>query len=231
MDSDRPRVLNAMPAPVWLAVVAILGVEAVLMAAGMGLIGGPQGLGWRVHAIERFSYSAAIQHWMFETHQFPGYNLLRYVSFGFVHASPMHALFGAVIVAALGKAVAETFGHAAFVVLVLPVPALGAAVYGLILGADSRAWLVGALPAGFALVGAFTWHRWRQAANATERRRAFSMIGLLLGARIAFGVFGESAPMWVAELACFAIAFGASALFLGPGSWQRTRAVLKGRSL
>ncbi len=233
-DDQHLRDLNAspvnpLPGAVWLLIAAFVAVEATLSAAGYGLIGGAQGVGWRITAIQRYAYSSAIQSWMIENWRFPPTHLLRYLTFPFLHGSPGHALFGAVLVAALGKMVGERFGPANFLALALGVPILAAILFGLVVGEDQLGWLFGAMPMVFALVGAFTWLRWRDAgADPAKRRQAFALIGMLLLARLAFGLLAESGPQWIAELAAFALGFGASALLLGPGSWRRFRARLRG---
>ncbi|WP_127108855.1 rhomboid family intramembrane serine protease [Pararhodobacter zhoushanensis] len=220
--------INPLPGVVWLLVLAVLGVEAVLSAAGYGLIGGPQGVGWRLSAIQRFGFSSGIQGWMLETRQFPPQHLLRYVTFPFIHGSPMHALFGVVLLAALGKMVGERFGALRFLVLALVVPIVAAAIFGLILGDDQLGWLFGAMPMVFALVGGMTWLRWRDAGGDRDKqRRAFALIAALMGARLAFGLIAETGPAWIAELSAFGLGFAASALVLGPGSWQRLRAKIR----
>ncbi len=47
------------------------------------------------------------------------------------------------------------------------------------------------------------------------RRRAFAMIGLLLGARLAFGLMAETGPGWIADARAFALGFALSALGAG----------------
>ena len=221
--------LNPLPGVVWLLLLIILGVELVLTLAGYGFIGGAQGVGWRIRAIERFAYTSAIQSWMLETWRFPAMSLLRYLSFSFVHGNPMHAVFGSVLVAALGKMVGEQFGAVPLLVLVLAVPALAATGFGLVMGQDQLGWLIGTMPMAFALVGAFTWLRFADAAgDRGKQRRAFALIGLVLVARLAFGLLAESGPFWIAEILAFALAFAASALFLAPGRWQRTRQRIRG---
>jgi hypothetical protein len=85
------------------------------------------------------------------------------------------------------------------------------------------------MPMVFGLVGAFTWMRWRDArGDAAMQRRAFALIGMLLAARLGFGLFAEAGPGWVAEVAAFVIGFGLSATVLGPGSWHRLRERLRG---
>jgi membrane associated rhomboid family serine protease len=222
--------LNPLPGAVWLLLLAVLGIEAVLWAAAAGLIGGAQGVGWRIEAIQRFAFSSAIQDWMIENMRAPTSHLLRYVTFGYVHGTPMHALFGAVLIAALGKMVAERFGTARFLALTLVVPMLAAAIFGAVVGVDQRGWLFGAMPLVFALVGAFTWIKWREAdGDRAGRQRAFGMVAILLAARLGFGLLVESGPSWIAEVAAFGLGFAASALVLGPGSWARLRTRIKGQ--
>lgn len=221
--------INRLPGAVWLLLVLVAGVELVLDAAALGLVGGAQGIGWRVEAIQRYAFSAQIQSWMLETRQFPPLHLLRYLSYSFVHGTVMHALFALVMVAALGKAVGERFGALRFLVLALGAPVLAAVLFGAVMGQDTLGWIFGAMPMAFALVGGFTWLLWQEAgADRIKRRRAFSLIGILVAARLLFGLFAETGPQWIAEVAAFGFGFGMSALALGPGSWRRTLARLRG---
>jgi len=222
--------LNRLPGAVWLLLLVVIGVEAVFQLAALGVIGGAQGIGWRIGAIQRFGYSSSVQDWMMNNRAFPPMHLLRYATFSFIHGTLMHALFVCVLIAALGKAVAEAFGGIRFLVLALVVPVIAAVIFGLVLGADQTGWLIGGMPMAFALVGGFTWLKWTQAAGDVEKqRRAFAMIGLLLVARLAFGLMAEAGPAWIAEVAAFALGFGLSATGLGPGSWRALRARLRGR--
>lgn len=236
-DPDDERLLrdlnsspiNKLPGAVWLLILAILAVEITLSLAGQGVIGGQQGVGWRVRAIERFAFSSGIQQWMLDNARFPPMHLVRYVTYGFVHASLMHAVFAVVLLAALGKMVGESFGAIRFLVLALAVPVGAAFLFGLVTSQDQLGWLLGGMPMAFALVGAVTWLRWRDAhGDRGKQRRAFALIGVLIGARLAFALLAETGPAWMAELAAFALGFAASALVLGPGSWQRLRSRIRG---
>ena len=219
---------NPLPGAVWLVIGLIAGIEAVLWAGGAGLIGGPQALGWRLAAIERFAFSSAVQGWMWETGRFPLAHLWRYPAFGLIHAGPMHAFFVVVLVAALGKYVAEAFGNAAFLAVLAVPPMAGAAVFGLVMGSDTRGWLLGGMAMVFGLVGALTWWRWQAAGDAAGRRRAFGLIGVLLAARLGFGLLAETGQGWIAELAAFGTGFALAAL-VGPGGWARLRERLRRR--
>ncbi len=219
---------NPLPWPIWLAILAIAGIEAVLWMGGMGLIGGPEGVGWRIETIQRYAFSSSLQDWMVETGRFPAMHLVRYLTFGLIHGNPMHALFVIVLVAALGKYVGEPFGNRTLLVLMIVPAVVGAAVFGLVLGADAMGWLFGGMAAVFGLVGALTWWRWQSAPDAAARWRAFGLIGVLLAARLAFGLMAEAGHAWIAELAAFAVGFAVSSV-IGPGAWTRLRARLRHR--
>lgn len=220
--------LNPLPGLVWLLILAIVGVELVLWAGGRGLIGGPEAVGWRLEAIQRFAFSSGIQDWMLETRRAPPGHLLRYLSFGFVHGGAVHAGFVIVLVAALGKYIAEPFGNRAFAVLVVVPPLAGALVFGLVLGGHELGWLFGGMPLVFGLVGALTWWRWRIAEDREARLRAFGVIGTLMAARLGFGLMIEAGHGWVAELAAFAVGFALS-MVVGPGGWSALKARLRRR--
>jgi rhomboid protease GluP len=221
--------LNPLPGAVWLLLLAVIGIEAVLSAGSAGLIGGQQAVGWRIETIQNYAFSSGIQDWMLQNWRFPVRHLTRYLSFSFVHGEPMHAFFGAVLIAALGKTVAERFGTVRFLVLALVAPIIGAVIFGLVTHDDQLGWLFGAMPMAFALVGAFTWIKWREAAgDPSKQLRAFAMIAILLVARLAFGLLAEAGPAWIAEVSSFVLGFVGSALFLGPGSWARLRARIRG---
>lgn len=215
--------LNPLPATVWLLLAVLGGIELVLVLAGQGWIGGPAGLGWRIEAIQRLAFSGAIQEWMIETHRAPPAQLLRYIGHVAVQPGPLAAVLALAMVAGLGKAVAERMGGARMLACALVAPVLAAAVFGLILGGHERAWLIGAGPMVFGLVGAWTWGQWTEASgDPARRRRAFGLIGVLLLARLGFGLLAETGFGWIADLAGFAAGF-ALALALAPGTLARLR--------
>lgn len=220
--------LNPLPGGVWVLLIAVAGVEGVLLAASQGWIGGPQGLGWRIALIERAAFGAAIQDWMIETHRAPWRHLVRYVAYPWVQAGPMASVLVLAMLAALGKAVVEGLGARTLWAVVLLVPPLAALAFGLIAGANDAAWLVGAMPLVFGLVGAFTWGRWRQAAgDRAAQLRAFGLIGVLMLARLGFGLMVEAGMGWVADLAAFGLGLGL-ATAVSPGAAARLRDRLRG---
>ena len=220
--------LNPLPGPVWVTILAITAIETVLWLGGKGLIGGPEAVGWRLAAIERFGFSSAIQGWMLDVWRFPAGHLMRYPVFSLVHAGPLHAFFVIVLVAALGKYLAEPFGNRAFLALLVLPPMAGAAVFGLVLGETVQGWLFGGMPLVFGLVGALTWWRWQAAPDRVSRLRAFGVIGALIAARLGFGLIAETGHGWIGEVAAFGFGFVLS-MIVGPGCWARILARLRAR--
>jgi rhomboid protease GluP len=227
---ERLRDLNAspfnpLPVLVWLVILAMTGIEVALWLGGRGLIGGAEAVGWRLEALQRSGFSSGLQHWMLENMRFPALHMTRYVSYPFVHTGPLHAFFVVILIAALGKAYGEAQGGMRLALLIFLPPALGAAVFGLVLGAHEMGWLFGGMPMAFGLLGGLTWHRWRIAETRGDRMRAFGIIGTLLLARLGFGLMVETGHGWIAEFAAFAIGFGLAA-GVARGRWQALRARL-----
>ena len=70
------------------------------------------------------------------------------------------------------------------------------------------------------LVGAFTYLMWLRLAGSGKEYRAFSMIGLLLGAQLIFGVIFGGGWDWVGDLAGFVAGFALTVL-VAPGGIPR----------
>ena len=106
-ESQSP--FNAVPPVVVALAVFILGIECVFYLAEQGIIGGPASIGWRLAAYQQYAFSSDILFWMIETGRWPVEQLLRFVSYLFLHGNFIHAGFAAVMVLALGKMVGEVF--------------------------------------------------------------------------------------------------------------------------
>jgi membrane associated rhomboid family serine protease len=59
-----------------------------------------------------------------------------------------------------------------------------------------------------------------------NQARAFTLIGVLMGLQLVFGLLFGAAPTWVADVAGFVAGFAAS-VPLSPGGWARLRARLR----
>lgn len=209
---------NAIPPVVLILVVIIAGIEAIFQAGAAG-IGGPQAVGWRLEALNAFAFSPPLWDRMVETGQFPPRQLVRLLSYSFVHLGFGHVVFVLVFLLALGKMVAEVFGAGAMLAVLVVSAVAGALAYALVPGVQQA--LVGGYPAVYGLIGAFTFIMWTGLGRVGESRaRAFSLIAFLLGIQLFFGLVFGGGVEWVADLGGFAAGFALSFL-VSPGGWRR----------
>jgi membrane associated rhomboid family serine protease len=226
-DPNAPP-LNPLPPVVWALALPMILAEAAFGLAARGIIGGAAGDGWRLDAVQRFAFSPDLLRYFQATAQWPLDGLHRFLTYPFVHLSITQALFAVVILLALGKMVGEVFRWWGVLAVFFGAAAGGALIYTLVLPGVAVP-LVGAFPAVYGLIGAFTFLLWvRAAATGSSQARAFTLIGVLMGVQLLFGVLFGGGSEWVADLAGFAIGFALS-LLCAPGAWGRVRDRLRSR--
>ncbi len=226
-DHNAPP-LNPLPWIVWVLALPLIAMEVVLSLADAGVVGGPQGIGWRLQAVERFGLFPELLKYQWETGGQPLEELHRLISYALVHGNFTQALFAVVMLLALGKMVGEVFRWWGVAVVFLGSAAVGGAAYGLLVP-DLRTQLIGAYPAVYGLIGAFTFLIWtRLALVRANRFRAFSLIGALLFVQFVFGVLFGAGWDWVADIAGFATGFLLS-FVVSPGGFQRVVAMMRQR--
>ena len=70
---------------------------------------------------------------------------------------------------------------------------------------------------------------WRKLAGQGEQQyRAFSLIAVLMGLQLIWGVFFDAGTQWLAELLGFACGFALSFVF-APGEWSKLRGRIRHR--
>jgi membrane associated rhomboid family serine protease len=229
MDQDpNAPPLNPLPPIVWLLALPLIAVELAVQLQDSGLIAGAQGSNWRTDAYYRFALVPELLHRQWETGGYPMEELHRLVSYSVVHGSFTHALFAVVMLLALGKFVGEVFRWWGIVVVVLGSAAISALAYGFLVP-GLRTPLIGAYPAVYGLIGAFTFLIFTNLARVgANKYRAFSLIGFLLFAQFLFGVLFGGGWDWVADVAGFAAGFLLS-FVVSPGGFQRIREQLRQR--
>ena len=211
--------VNPLPPVVVALTLFIMGLEVVLQLGTRGIIGGPFAVGWRLDALQQYTFSPDIFDWMVQNGRWPFEHLIRFVTYPFVSANFTQAIFVCVFVLAMGKMVAEVFGSVAMLIIFVLSGIGGALVYAVLL--DPAYPLVGGFPPVYGLIGAFTWLLWRKLSLVGENQsRAFSLIAMLMGIQLLFGLLFGGTLDWVADLAGFATGFGLS-FFLAPGGWAR----------
>ena len=188
-------------------------------AGSRGLIGGPEAIGWRLEAIQEFGFFAPVLTWVIETGNWGSPEMLRFVTYPFIHLGFTHVAFVIVFLLALGKLVGEVFGNLAVIVIFFACGIFGAVIYaGLIGGAQP---LLGGFPSTYGLIGAYTFILWvRFKAIGESEWQAFSLIMFLLGIQLFFGIFFDVGWDWVAEVAGFAFGFVLTPALV-PGAFRR----------
>ena len=209
---------NSIPPVTSALVIVMFVVELAFSLGARGLVGGPGAVGWRIQAIERYAFSGDILAWMVETGRFPPEHVMRFLTYPFLHGAFTSALFACVMLLALGKIVGEALGPFRMLAVFVASSVIGAVVFGLFVG---RVPLIGAFPAIYGLIGAFTYLLWLRLGQMGEAQvRAFSLIGVLLALQLIFGLLFGGGPYWIAEVSGFVAGFALSVLLV-PGGFAR----------
>jgi membrane associated rhomboid family serine protease len=135
-DRNAPP-LNPLPMVVWVLALPMIAMEVVLSAGASGFVGGMEGMGWRLQALERFVFSPQLMQAMMERGEYPPQHVMRLVTYPFVHGGVTHALFVVVILLALGKMVGEVFRWWAVLVIFFAAAVAGAFAFMAVLRGGS----------------------------------------------------------------------------------------------
>jgi rhomboid protease GluP len=207
--------VGPLPPIIVVLALGLAAVEGVLSLAGMGLVGGATGIGWRVGLIEQVAFSPAAWDALGVRGLDPAL-LQRLVAYPVVHYGPIETAFAVAMLLALGKFVAESMGQGRALLVLLVSTLAGAVAYGVALSGTFP--LFGAFPAIYGLIGAYTFLLWvRIGAAGGNRLGAFRLIGVLLGLQLVFGAIFGANPTWVAEIGGF-VAGGVTAALVVPGA-------------
>lgn len=227
--------VNPVPAVIWLLALPIIAAEAYFGLGRLGFLSGGTNAGQAARQImvERTAFSPEFLIRAWDRQSVVGGELWRLLTYPFVHYSITHAIFVLVFLLALGNMVARVIRPAGVAAVFFASAVGGGAIYALIAGLLPQMRfdpLVGGYPAVYGLLGAFTFLLWtRLGQEHANQLRAFSLIGILLGFQLVFGVlFGGTGKNWIAEIAGFAIGFLLS-FVLVPGGLGRVRRRIRHR--
>jgi len=222
-DHNAPP-FNPMPPVVWVLFLILMGIEVVFTLGEQGIVGGARAVGWRLGAISDYGFSGVAFDWMVKNRQMPFEYVIRCFSYMFLHGSFTAAIFSGVILLAMGKLVGEVMGQLAVVILFVFSGVFGVVIFGLL---TDQAWLIGAYPSVYGLIGAYTFLLWqRVAGQGMQQLTAFRLIGFFMGIQLIFGIFFVTGQDWVAELAGFICGFALSVIVM-PGGIARLRAAIQ----
>lgn len=224
-DYEDPSPFNALPPVVVILFLALALPEAAFSLGEAGLVGGPQAVGWRLAAIEKYGFSGDIFDWMLANGRWLPEHLMRFVTYPFVHTSFTGTLFAAVFLLALGKMVGEAMGQLTVLVLFVGGGIFGALLYALLL--NDPAWLVGGFPATYGLIGGYSFVMWHTlGARGEQQLRAFTLIAMLMGIQLVWGALFGGNNAWLADFFGFAFGLLASTLLV-PGGLARVLRALR----
>ena len=213
-DHNAPP-FNPMPPVVWVLFLILMGIEIVFTLGEQGITGGARSVGWRLGAISNYGFSGVAFDWMIKNGQTPFEYFIRCFSYMFLHGSFTAAIFSGVILLAMGKLVGEVMGQLAVIILFVFSGVFGVVIFGLL---TDQAWLIGAYPSVYGLIGAYTFLLWqRVAGQGMQQLTAFHLIGFLMGIQLIFGIFFVTGQDWVAELAGFVCGFALSVIVMPDG--------------
>jgi membrane associated rhomboid family serine protease len=222
-DHNAPP-FNPMPPVVWVLFLILMGIEVAFTLGEQGIVGGARAVGWRLGAISDYGFSGVAFDWMVKNGQMPFEYVIRCFSYMFLHGSFTAAIFSGVILLAMGKLVGEVMGQLAVIILFVFSGVFGVVIFGLL---TDQAWLIGAYPSVYGLIGAYTFLLWqRVAGQGMQQLTAFRLIGFLMGIQLIFGIFFVTGQDWVAELAGFICGFALSVIVM-PGGIARLRTAIQ----
>ncbi|MEM9813745.1 MAG: rhomboid family intramembrane serine protease [Pseudomonadota bacterium] len=216
-----------LPAVAVVLALLVLGVEAVLQLAESGILGGAGGIGWRSALVQQIGFYDPLWEHARATGYLGGGILWRPVSYVFVHAAFLDALFAAVLLLALGTQIAKVFPPLSTVFVFVVAALVGAVTHGML--RDTSGPLFGAWPPVYGFLGLFTWSLWITARRTGKNPwAAFQLVGVLVALQILFVLLFGARSALESELAGFAVAFVLAPLLL-PGGITRLRARLRSR--
>jgi len=226
-DSQDVSPVNPLPPVVVALALVFIGVELIFQAGAKGYVGGQAGVGWRIDAMREYGFFGGIFDWMLDNGRYPLEHMKRFVTYPFIHTSFMGTIMAVVFLLALGKMVGEIFGPIGFLTIFFLSAIAGALAHGLLL--DEVFPLIGGFPAVYGLIGSYTFLLWFSLSGTGNTQfKAFSLIAILMGLQLVFGLLFGSNKGWVADIFGFAMGFFVSFLLV-PGALGRVLERLRRR--
>ena len=111
--------INPLPAAVWVLALPAIAGEIAFLLGQTGLIGGAQGIGLRLNAMQMTAFAPEMVQRMWQVGAIDWDQAYRILSYSFVNSSFTHALFVVVFTLALGNMIAREFRPWAVVALFL----------------------------------------------------------------------------------------------------------------
>ena len=199
----------------------IVGTEIALQLADRGVIGGINGSGWRNYLLVNFAFHDAVFEHIVQTRQIEFAVIWPFFTYPFIHLGIGHVAIGATLFIAMGKTISENFSGIAVFVLFIACSLVGALVFGAV--TEPGFPLVGAYPAVYGFIAAYTWIEYARLKKAGESViPAFRLIFMLLVFRTVFALFIGLRGSWPADFSGLITGFLLS-FVLAPDGRERIR--------
>lgn len=218
-DPNHQPIINPMPPVIVALFLFIAGVEVYFVLGTLGIIGDPSAIGWRLNAIQEYGLSPTVVQWMVDNGVYPPEHLKRFITFSFVNGSTVTAGVAIALFLALGRMVGSVFNAVSVLLIYFGSAAIGALVFAF--AAPVNEWLFGSFSGVYGLIGAYSYITWiALRAQRGPQYQAFSLIAMLMGIQLLFGIFFNVGYTWIAEITAFACGFVIS-FIVTPGGLSR----------
>ena len=198
--------INPLPPVILIITLLLVVVEIIFQIVEAGLLSSFSNEITRNNVIVNYAFFGSLQDWMISNLNFEWSFLFRYLTFPFIHFNFLQTVIAIVMFLALGKMVCEVYNGFLFLILIISSSFCGAFFYGLLL--NDQFPLVGAFPAIYGLIGAYTYLLWvSMKFLGAQSANAFILVAVLLGIQIIFKVVFNGSNDWVADLFGFLTGF------------------------
>jgi len=205
-NTENSLLINPLPPIILIITLLIVLVEIIFQIAEVRILSDFSNGITRNNIVFRYAFFGSLQDWMISNLSLEWSLVLRYFTFPFIHFNFLQAIIAMVMFLALGKMVYEVYSGFSFLILIIVSSFTGAFFYGLLLNDEFP--LVGAFPAIYGLIGAYTYLLWISMKFLGARSaNAFILIAVLLGIQIIFKVVFNGSNDWVADLFGFLTGF------------------------
>lgn len=198
--------LNPISKVVLALTFTIIAVEVVLQLAEAGLIGGSEGIGWRLKAVQYFGFHDSVFEYITQNRVVQPNVVWPFFTYPFVPTSIGRVAIGAAMVLAMGKTISESFSSTAVVVIFLVCSISGAIVFGLV--NDGGRPLTGIFPVMYGFIAVYTWILADELYKAGKSMMpAFRIVAMFFAFRGVFALIFGLRNSWTADLTGLIVGF------------------------
>ena len=184
----------------------IVGVEIILQIAESKTFGSNSSATWRNQLLTNIAFHDKVFEHIVQNRTLEPATIWPFFTYPFLHLNIPHVAIGAAIFIAMGKVISDSFSNLSVFLLFIGCTFSGALVFGIV--SNQSFPLVGAYPAIYGFVSAYTWIEYRRLKSKGKSTwPAFRLILALLAIRTIFALIFGLRGSWSAELTGLATGF------------------------